>query len=63
MKKIEKSESGTEKSNGNKADNGKKIPIIDTLKPKKRLTKQQKELIRAFEAAMDVLTRQKNAKV
>ncbi len=62
MKEIEKSKNNS-KNNGNKSGEKKKIPIIQTLKPKKRLTKEDKEMIKAFEAAMDVLTKQKNAKV
>lgn len=63
MKKTEESKNGTEKSNGNKADKGKRIPIIQTLKPKKRYTKFEKGLIEAGQAVMDVLIKQKNAKV
>jgi hypothetical protein len=63
MKKVEESKNGTEKSNGNKSDNGKPIPIIDTLKPKKRYTKREKEMMKAFKEAMEALNRQKNAKV
>lgn len=64
MKKIEESKNNSNKSNGKKPKlQEKKIPIIQTLKPKKRLTKADKEMIKAFEAAMDVLTRQKNAKI
>lgn len=55
MNKVEESK--------NKSDESKKIPIIQTLKPKKRLTKEDKEFIKAFEAAMEVLIKQKNAKV
>lgn len=47
--------------NENKSGEKKKIPIIDTLKPKKRLTKEDKEFIKVFEAAMDAISRQKNA--
>lgn len=43
--------------------NGKKIPIIQTLKPKKRLTKEDKEMIKAFEAVMNAIIRQQDAKV
>ena len=64
MKKAEKeSKNGTEKSNGNKASDGKRIPIIDTLKPKKHLTKRDKEMIKAFEDVMDAIIRQQNAEV
>jgi hypothetical protein len=63
MKEIEEAKTKTEKSNGNKAGAEKKIPIIQTLKPKKRYTKLEKELIEATKAAMDVLTKQKNAKI
>ena len=63
MKKIEESKNGTEKSSGNKTDNGKKIPIIDTLKPKKRYTKAEKEMMQAFKDVMDAIIRQKNVKV
>ncbi len=63
MKEAEESKNGTGKSNGNKASNGKKIPIIDTLKPKKRYTKREKEMMKAFKEAMEALNRQKNAKV
>lgn len=58
-----------ENSNNNGRESGKKkkIPIIDTLKPKKRLTKEDKEMIKAFEAVMDAIIRQqkteKNAEV
>ena len=63
MKKVEESKNGTEKSNGNKSDNGKPIPIIQTLKPKKRYTKAEKEMMKAFEDVMDAIIRQQNAKV
>ncbi|MCY7375839.1 MAG: hypothetical protein LH472_07685 [Pyrinomonadaceae bacterium] len=63
MKKIEESKNDAGKSNGNEASAGKRIPIIDTLKPKKRLTKQDKEMIKAFEAVMDAIIRQQDAKV
>lgn len=63
MKETKKSNSGTEKSNGNKTNNGKPIPIIQTLKPKKHYTKLEKELIEAGQAVMDVLIKQKNAEV
>jgi len=63
MKEIEESNTEAEKSNGNKASSGKKIPIIQTLKPRKRYTKLEKELIEAGQAVMDVLIKQKNAKV
>ncbi len=59
MKEIEESNN----SNGNKSNEKKKIPINDTLKPKKRLTKDDKEMIKAFEAVMDAIIRQQNAKV
>lgn len=62
MKEIEESKNDLD-SNGSKSGEKKKIPIIDTLKPKKRLTKDDKEMIKAFEAAMDAITRQQNAKV
>ena len=61
MKEIEESKNNS--NNGNESGEKKKIPIIDTLKPKKRLTKADKEMIKAFEAAMDAITRQQNAKV
>ena len=63
MKKVEESKNGTEKSNGNNSDYEKRIPIIDTLKPKKRYTKREKEMMKAFKEAMEALSRQKNAKV
>ena len=63
MEKVEKDKKDSSKINGNESDDEKKIPIIQTLKPKKRLTKEDKEFIKAFKAAMDVLARQKNAKV
>lgn len=50
-------------NNGNESGEKKKIPIIQTLKPKKRLTKDDKEMIKAFEAVMDAIIRQQNAKV
>ena len=62
MKKTEKSNSKS-KNNGNESGEKKKIPIIQTLKPKKRLTKDDKEMIKAFEAVMDAIIRQQNAKV
>ena len=37
--------------------NEKKIPIIQTLKPKKRYTKLEKELIKAGQAAMQAIGR------
>lgn len=62
--------------NGNKNKNGtkpaeksneKNIPIIQTLKPKKRYTKIEKELIKATNEAMEAIIRfqekEKNAKV
>lgn len=61
MKEIEESKNNS--TNGNESGEKKKIPIIQTLKPKKRLTKADKEMIKAFEAAMDAITRQQNAKV
>lgn len=62
MKDIEET---IESSNNNGSELGKekKTPIIDTLKPKKRLTKEDKEFIKAFEAAMEAIGRQKNAEV
>ena len=60
MEKNHKSVNGT---NPTKEPNGKKIPIIQTLKTKKRLTKNDKEIIKAFEAVMDAIIRQQNAKV
>ncbi len=60
MKEIEESNN----SNGNKAGEKKKIPIIQTLKPKKRYTKIEKELIKAGRAAMEAIGRnQENGKV
>ncbi len=61
MEKNHKSKNGT--SPTEEKETAKKIPIIDTLKPKKRLTKDDKKMIKAFEAAMDAITRQKNAEV
>lgn len=63
MIKIEESKNNSTNNNGNKSGEEKRIPIIDTLKPKKRLTKDDKEFIKAFEGAMEVLIKQKNAKV
>lgn len=62
MKEIEESKNNSN-NNGNESGDKKKIPIIDTLKPKKRLTKADKEMIKAFEAVMDAIIRQQNAKV
>lgn len=62
MKEIEESKNDS-KNNGNKSGEKKKIPIIQTLKPKKRLTKEDKEMIKAFEAVMDAIIKQQNAKV
>lgn len=61
MKEIEESKKNSN-SNGDESGEKKKIPIIDTLKPKKRLTKADKEMIKAFEAVMDAIIRQQNAK-
>lgn len=63
MKEIEESKNNSNNSNENEAGEKKKIPIIQTLKPKKRLTKADKEMIKAFEAVMDAIIRQQNAKV
>ena len=63
MKEIEETKNNSNNNNGNIAGEKKKIPIIDTLKPKKRLTKADKEMIKAFEAVMDAIIRQQNAKV
>ncbi len=60
MEKNHKSKNGTKPTEG---ETPKKIPIIQTLKPKKRLTKEDKEMIKAFEAVMDAIIRQQNAKV
>lgn len=62
MKKIEESKNNLN-NNGNESGEKKKIPIIQTLKPKKRLTKEDKEMIKAFEAVMDAIIKQQNAKV
>ncbi|CAN5407247.1 hypothetical protein BH20ACI1_BH20ACI1_30350 [soil metagenome] len=62
MKEIEKSKNNS-KNNGNKSGEKKKIPIIQTLKPKKRYTKLEKELIEAGQAVMDAIIKQQNAKV
>ncbi len=59
MKEIDEST----KNNGNKSGEEKKIPIIQTLKPKKRLTKADKELIEATNAVMEAIARQQNAKI
>ena len=61
MKEIEESKNNS--NNGNESGEKKKIPIIDTLKPKKRYTKLEKELIEATKAAMEAISRQQNAKV
>jgi len=63
MKKIDESKNGVEKSNGNEANAERKIPIIQTLKPKKRYTKLERELIEATKAVMDAIARQQNAKI
>ncbi len=63
MKKIDESKNGAEKSNGNEANTERKIPIIQTLKPKKRYTKLERELIEATKAVMDAIARQQNAKI
>lgn len=63
MKKIEEAKNKTEKSNGNESNSEKKIPIIQTLKPKKHLTKKDKEMIKAFEDVMDAIIKQQDAKV
>ena len=64
MKEIEESKNNSNNSNGNESGEKKKIPIIQTLKPKKRYTKIEKELIEATKAAMDAIMRyQENAKV
>jgi len=60
MKDNHKSKNGTKPTEDSAA---KKIPIIETLKPKKRYTKLEKELIEAGQAVMDAITRQQNAKV
>ncbi len=61
MEKNHKSKNGIKPTD--EKESTKKIPIIDTLKPKKRYTKQEKELIEAMKAAMEVITRQQNAKI
>lgn len=63
MGKIEESKNDSNNDNGNESSKEKRIPIIDTLKPKKRLTKEDKEFIKAFEAAMEAIGRQKNAEI
>lgn len=62
MKENEESKNNPN-NNGNKSGEKKKIPIIQTLKPKKRYTKLEKELIEAGEALMDAIIKQQNAKV
>ncbi len=61
MEKNHKSKNGTKPTD--EKESTKKIPIIDTLKPKKRYTKLEKEMIKATEAVMDAIIRQQNAKV
>jgi len=64
MKEIEESKNKSNNNNGNESGEKKKIPIIDTLKPKKRYTKIEKELIKATKAAMEAIGRyQENDKV
>jgi len=61
MKDNHKSKNGTKPTENSAA---KKIPIIETLKPKKRYTKIEKELIKAGQAAMEAIGRyQENGKV
>ena len=60
MDEKRKSNNGT---NSTENSSEKKTPIIQTLKPKNRLTKNDKEMIKAFEAVMDAIIRQQNAKV
>lgn len=61
MDKNYKSKNGTKPTEEKEA--AKKIPIIQTLKPKKRYTKLEKELIEAGQAVMEAITRQQNAKI
>ncbi len=56
MEKNHKSKNGVD-SPEEKKSNGKKIPIIQTLKPKKRLTKNDKELIKVTKEAMKAIGR------
>ena len=63
MKEIEESKNNSNNSNGNESGEKKKIPIIQTLKPKKRYTKIEKELIKAGQAVMEAIGRQQNAKI
>lgn len=63
MEKIEESKNDLNNNNRNKSGEEKRIPIIQTLKPKKRLSKKDKELIEITKKVMDVLTKQKNAQV
>ena len=60
MENNHKSKNGTKPTETEMIE---KIPIIQTLKPKKRLTKEDKEMIKAFEEVMDAIIRQQNAKV
>lgn len=62
MKEELDSKNGAKQSD-EKASDEKKIPIIQTLKPKKRYTKQEKEMIKAMQDVMDAIIRQQNAKV
>lgn len=57
MEKNYKSKNGTSLN----TETSKKIPIIQTLKPKKRYTKLEKELIEATKAAMEAIERNQKA--
>ncbi|HSK73274.1 MAG TPA: hypothetical protein VK892_16360 [Pyrinomonadaceae bacterium] len=61
MEKSLKSKNGSSANEEKEVSSERKVPIIETLKPKKRYTKLEKELIEATIAAMDVLIKQKNA--
>ncbi len=54
MEKNHNSKNGTKPT---EKETTRKIPIIETLKPKKRYTKLEKELIKAGQAAMEVIGR------
>jgi hypothetical protein len=63
MEKNHKSKNGADSSEA-KEPTAKKIPIIQTLKPKKRYSKLEKEMIKAGQAAMEAIGRyQENGKV
>ena len=55
MEKNHKSKNGADSSE--EKTGTKKIPIIQTLKPKKRLTKNDKELIKVTREAMKAIGR------